>query len=312
MGKKENLEPPKAEEVNGGIENKEIYTAGATPFLYQSPYYLSCLSAFEQAGTRKSTPYIASYSADFNNQPLSYSVEEANPAFNMQVYGNDNQTEAIRPANPYLAAFCGANDNQPLPYYPGKANPVFAKIEDETKPNLEEVKKSQESPKADLSSAPEEVRYFKKRPFVMILILILSLVCLALPIVSSLALVEDFVDLEVDVLAIADVFEGDITLDTLVDNLEIILLIVVMILALVLVLKALFALITKKKCGFGLIAFITLLVVLCFAVNSNLDLIDDFAGEISKVLENYALLALIAIPLVIFILSGLTYKKINK
>ena len=122
-------------------------------------------------------------------------------------------------------------------------------------------------------------------------------------------MVSDFVDIDVDILAIADIFEGDLGLDTLTDNLPIIILAVFMVFALILTLILLFALLGKKRKRFGIIALITFLLAAAFLV-ATFEI--DFTALIDSIADiDYGIFALIGCPLLVFILSGLSYKKLK-
>lgn len=205
---------------------------------------------------------------------------------------------------PYAAAYDAANASVPLTYdnssesNPGFDEVIYGASAEAAKPVKKEKVKANKPKKAS-----------GKRIIALLLALILAVVALAIPVVSSLELVSDFVDIDVDILAIADIFEGDLGLDTLTDNLPIIILAVFMVFALILTLILLFALLGKKRKRFGIIALITFLLAAAFLVAT---FEFDFTALIDSIADiDYGIFALIGCPLLVFILSGLSYKKLK-
>lgn len=226
------------------------------PRLEDSPYYQTCVNAFEHDHCKVIRPYEAAFIADYNGMPLSYDVAEVNPKFLDQVYGTYAQEpEAV------CAEEC-----------------IVTKI-------------------------------IKRRGLVLALILILSLAALALPIISSLALLPEYINIGVDVLNIADIFGGELGLETITNNLPILLVAVYLLFALILVIVSLCALFIRKKKHFFVFALLALVAAVAFVLSI-------FGFDFNAVFEgiadlDYGIYGLVACPLLILILSCLSYKKIE-
>ena len=158
---------------------------------------------------------------------------------------------------------------------------------------------------------------FRKRGFVLVLVLILALAALAVPIVSSLELVEDYIDIGTDVLSVQDIVSGDLGFSILTDNWDVWILCVYMLFAAVLVLKVLFALITKGRRKFALTAFMLVLLAIVYIAaaqfNFDFDAMTDAVNDIGGLLGdiNYGVYAMAGCPLIVFLISGLVYKRIK-
>ncbi len=157
---------------------------------------------------------------------------------------------------------------------------------------------------------------YKKRVVVLILILVLAIVSIGVPIVSSLKLLEEHIDIGVDILGVADLFADGFSFDIIKDNISVWVLGVYMLVALILVLKGLFALLVRGKKRFGLAAIITLLLGVVFILaefDFDFELIGELAGEPKLLAEtiDYGVYAMVGAPLLILILSLFTYKKKN-
>ena len=159
-------------------------------------------------------------------------------------------------------------------------------------------------------SAPSvEKRYFKKRLLPLLLILILALVGLAVPIVSSLQLVDEYINIEADILDIVDIFNNGFSLDAITDNIPLLALAVFLILSLILALKALFAVFGKKKRGFAILAILTVIVAAVFVLAMYEFDFEFLLTDIAAL--DYGFYALIGCPLLVFLLSLFAYKKLN-
>ncbi len=225
------------------------------PRLEDSPYYQTCIDAFEHDDAKVIRPYQAAFIADYNGMPLSYDVAEGNPKFLEQVYGVYDQEDEETPAQT-----------------------IITKI-------------------------------VKRRGLVLLLILVFSLLALAVPILSSLALLPDYIDIGVDIFKIADIFGGELGLEVITNNLPILLVALYMLFALILTIVSLLALCTRKKKSFFFVALLALLAAVAFV----LAIFEfDFNGVLENIADlNYGIYGLVACPLLILILSCLSYKKIK-
>ena len=308
-------------------ENKqEVFPNDVTHFIKESPYYLSCCEAFEQKNTRYVTPYKAAYWAAHNNTPLSYSAEEGNPSFHEVVYNEQRPQHYLGNMTPYMEAYCRANSEKPFPLVPNYANygymqvngqPILSEVphfvQEERSKQLEQDKEQEQIREQEQVQEDEpNTKYYKKRPIVMLLILILSIVCVAIPILTSLGTLSDIVDLEIDILEVSNI-ANDISLENIQsnDNIPLLLLSGFMIFALALMLNTLLALFSMMKHKFGLFALIAFIFAVGFILTYNPNILSDPMGEISYILENYARIAILGAPLVMFLMSRLSYKEIK-
>jgi len=157
----------------------------------------------------------------------------------------------------------------------------------------------------------KEITYLKKRPFMMILIIILSLICIAVPFVSSLELIKDYINIGYDVLSLTSIIQQEITLVTLTDNLAVILIAAYILVLALILFKAIFALIGRKNLRFALISFIAIIVVINLIIYINPNLFYNFSVEINSIINNYGLMAMLSLPFVIIITSKLSYSRLK-
>jgi len=233
-----------------------------------SPYYQTCVDAFAHDDTKVIRPYEAAFFADYNGQPLSYDPAEANPKFLEQVYSGYVQVE-----DPYIEQ----------PY-------VTQCIQEQTEGH------------------PAGAKVVKRRAIVILLLLVFSLLALAIPIVSSLAILPDYIDLDVDVLKIADAF-SELSLDAIKTNSPVIILAAYMLLSLILVIISLCALFIRKKKSFFIVALLALIAAVAFALSI---FKFDFNALLDKVTDlNYGIYGLIGCPILVLVLSFLAYKKLR-
>ena len=249
------------------IENKGKYNSRVNHFINQSPYYNSCLDAFEKSDAIKKSPYNTAYDAAKKDKFVDFTDDTD---FNDVIYGD----------------YSGASI---------QAEVTEVKIE-KAKPEKVKAKKT------------VQANYFKRRSVVMLLILLFSVVALAVPIVSSFEVLSD-IDIDVDILNITDIFDNEIGMDMIKDNLTIIMLAAFMLFALLITIKALCAMFCKKKVRFIFIG----VLVLIFAVAFLMSLFDfDFTAIIESIdTINYGIFAMIGCPLLVIILSGIAYKRIK-
>jgi len=201
---------------------------------------------------------------------------------------------------PYEAAFFADYNGAPLAYDPAEANPKF----------LEQVYGYLPAEEQVAIPASPAVKIVKRRAIILLLVLVFSLAALAIPIVSSLAILPDYIDIGVDLLKVADIFGGELGLEMITDNLPIVILAVFALLSLILVIISLCALFIRKKKSFSVVAVLALIAAVAFV----LAIFEfDFNALIDKVADlNYGIYGLIGCPLLVLILSCLAYKKINK
>ena len=157
---------------------------------------------------------------------------------------------------------------------------------------------------------------FRKRVIIILLVLILTLVALAVPIVSSLELASEYVNIDTDILAIPDLFEGDLGFGILTDNWDTWVLAVFMLAAAILVLKLLVAVLLKSRRRFMLASFVTLILAVAYLASTfsfDLEAIQDAVSDIGTFLGDlsYGVYAMIGCPLLAFILSPFAYRKIK-
>lgn len=150
-------------------------------------------------------------------------------------------------------------------------------------------------------------KYFKKRILPLLLILIFALVGIAIPIVSSFVLVEDYIDIDVDILDIVTVFDAGFSVDVLTDNIPLFALALFLLLSLILAFKALVAILGKKKRGFSILALLTFAVSIVFVLACYQF---DFQAIIEDIAAfDYGVYGLMACPLLAFVFSLFAYKK---
>jgi hypothetical protein len=208
---------------------------------------------------------------------------------------------------PYEAAFIADLNGMPLAYDPMESNPKFLDIVYGTDVEAE-AEVCVEQP-AKEKKAKGGVKLVKRRALVLFLVFLFSAIALAIPVISSLAILPDYINIGVDVLTIADIFGGELGLDTITDNLPIILTALFMVFSLISVIISLLALFTKKKKCFGIIALFALVAAVAFALAG---FQFDFNAAIGGIAGlDYGVYAMVGCPLLILILSLFGYKKIK-
>jgi hypothetical protein len=220
------------------------------------------------------------------------------------------QSESM-PVTPYVTAYTDAQTKHPLitPFTPFSARTaVFPKIA------VEEPKKAEEPEKTEALSvsAPvqaAEKRYFRKRSVILLLIFILSLAMLAVPVLSALEVLPEYINIGVDILAVTDLFADGFALDAITGNLPLVLTALYMVFALICVLHSFIAIAGKKKKSFGILLALTLAVALAFIFAS---LAFDINALIEDILAlNYGVYAMAACPALALILSIAAYKRLK-
>lgn len=155
----------------------------------------------------------------------------------------------------------------------------------------------------------KEKHYFRKRPLVLLLILVLSLLALALPILSALEVVPNYIDIGADIFAITDLFQDGFAFDVISDNLPIIIIGLYLIFALICVLHTLVALLGRKKKRFGIITALLLATGIAYVLASYTFDINAALAELGNL--NYGVYGILACPALALILSILAYKKLK-
>jgi len=155
---------------------------------------------------------------------------------------------------------------------------------------------------------------YKRRIVILILILVLAIVAAGVPIISSLELLKEYVDIGVDILGVPELFADGFSFAIITENMAVWVLGLYMLVALILVLKGLFALLARSKKRFGLAAIITLLLAVVFVAagyDFDFKLIAELASEPEFLTEtlDYGIYAMAGAPLLILILSIFAYKR---
>ncbi len=155
----------------------------------------------------------------------------------------------------------------------------------------------------------KENRYFTKRAFIMLLILVLGIVALAIPIVSTLSLLPDYIDIGVDIFSIPELLQGELAIEIITDNIPLLVTILYMLFALILIAHSLIALFGKKKKRFGIITSLVLAVAIAFVLSVFAFDFSKVIGEITKL--SWGVYGMLAAPALALILSLLAYKELK-
>lgn len=221
----------------------------------------------------------------------------------MNAFGHDN-SKMIRP---YEAAFIADYNGMPLCYDAAEANPRFLDVvygAEQASPQPSVV--GQEMQAAGIAPT---ARIFKRRAFMLILLLILSAVMLAIPILSSLALFPDYLNIGIDIFKITEMFQVELNLQTIQDYLPTIFTALFMLFALIATIASLCALFIRKKRNFIIIALLALIAAIAVILASYQF---DFQMLVEDIISlDYGMYALIACPVLVIIFSLFAYKKIK-
>lgn len=200
--------------------------------------------------------------------------------------------------SPYEKAYQDAQDLHPFV----QSDNVAAEVEAEEQDKVVQ-------PQADSKMLCKENRYFTKRPFIMLLILVLGLVAFAIPIVSALSLVPEYIDIGTNIFSITELFQGELALEIITDNIPLWITALYMVFALMLIAHSLIALLGKKKKRFGIITGLVLVIALAFVFSV---FAFDFARVISEITTlSWGVYGLMAAPALALILSLLAYKELK-
>ncbi|MGI6214156.1 MAG: hypothetical protein ACOYIQ_06400 [Christensenellales bacterium] len=162
-------------------------------------------------------------------------------------------------------------------------------------------------PKAAPAKAVKNGKSSKKRVLVIILVTLFALIGAAIPFVSSLGILSDYINIGQDILGIATIFAAPLTLESITANIPLIILaLYTLIIAIVFILSVI-SLFSSKRIGVGLLAFMAFVLGAGYLVTALPDLITLFV--IDGLFDEYGKLALVGLPLLIFIISTLRYKK---
>lgn len=147
----------------------------------------------------------------------------------------------------------------------------------------------------------------KKRIVLIMLATLLALVSVAIPFVSSFGVLPDYIDIGQDIITVDTLFSEAPTLDSITANIPLILLVLFTLFMAVILLLSVISIFSNKKIGIGLLAFIAFVLGVGYLIVALPDLVTYF--DTDGLLDEYGKLAMIALPLLIFIISGLRYKK---
>jgi len=148
-----------------------------------------------------------------------------------------------------------------------------------------------------------------KRYLLVILVVILALAGLAVPFVSSLGVVADYIDIGQDLLTIDTLFSETPTLESITADIPLIILALYALFMAIVFILSVVAIFSSKKIGVGLLAFISCVLGIGYLITALPDLVTYF--KIDGLLDEYGKLAMIGLPLLIMIFSSLRYKKIK-
>lgn len=248
------------------------------------------------------TPYLIANIAARNNAPISYGVSEQYPAFEVQPE-NDSIIGFTKDKQlPYFEAYFRAKSCNP--YY----LPPFNKYITE---------KKVEEPIIEVKEEKEKKIKSNKRSLVFFLLLVFSLICIAVPIISSLAIITEYIDIDEDILLVNEISFEDTSLtgigNTIIDNSALILLTLFGLASVILFVVILIALISNKKIKLFALAFSMLIFAFGFFLltNSNPRILEELSAELMNLTENYGILAMIAMPVLIILLSFFRYRKVE-
>ena len=147
----------------------------------------------------------------------------------------------------------------------------------------------------------------RKRYVLIILVALLALISVAIPFVSSMGVIADYIDIEQDVLAIDVLFSEAPTLESITAEIPLIILALYIIFMAIIFILSVIAIFNCKKIGVGLLAFISFVLGIGYLITILPDLITYF--NIDGLLDEYGKLGMIGLPLLIMIFSSLRYKK---
>jgi len=136
---------------------------------------------------------------------------------------------------------------------------------------------------------------------------LLALIGVAIPFVSSMGVIADYIDIEQDVLAIDVLFSEAPTLESITAEIPLIILALYIIFMAIIFILSVIAIFNCKKIGVGLLAFISFVLGIGYLITILPDLITYF--NIDGLLDEYGKLGMIGLPLLIMIFSSLRYKK---
>lgn len=207
----------------------------------------------------------------------------------------DAKDKAVKTeATPYVRAYLADNTTSVMPNF---VNP-YAEEQTPKEPIV------QVAPIAKAKSVPRKVQ---KKGIVIIIVALLALLCAALPFVSSLGFVEDYIDIGQDILTIDSLFSQTPTLESITAELPLIILSLYILFAVLTLILSLASLFSSKRIGLWLPAFIVLVLGIGYLVVNLPDLLTYFNAD--GLLDEYGKLAMIALPFLTLLISKFRYKK---
>ncbi len=153
----------------------------------------------------------------------------------------------------------------------------------------------------------QEAKTSKKRIVLIILVTLLALVSVGIPFVSSFGILSDYIDIGEDILTVDTLVSETPTMDSITASIPLILLVLFTLFMAIVLLLSIISIFSCKKIGIGLLAFIAFVLGVGYLITALPDLVTYF--DTDGLFDEYGKIAMIALPLLIFIISKLRYKK---
>lgn len=156
---------------------------------------------------------------------------------------------------------------------------------------------------------------YKKRAIILIIIFVLAVAALAMPILTSLEILPDYINVGENILTIPDLFGDGFSFEIITANWALWVLCIYTLVAALLVLKSLFAFLCRNKKRFFLITVIAILLTVVFIAagyDFEFKLLgtlvqEDMPGFLKSI--DYGIYAMAGAPLLILLLSAFAYKR---
>ncbi|MGI6213568.1 MAG: hypothetical protein ACOYIQ_03320 [Christensenellales bacterium] len=157
-------------------------------------------------------------------------------------------------------------------------------------------------------------KVYKKRVVVLLIMLVLAAIAIAMPVLTSLGILAEYVNVGVDILSVPDLFAGGFDFSIITANWAVWALCVYCLVVVIIILKLLLALVSKGKKGFAILSLIALVLAIVFvAAGYNFDFaaIGEAAQDPMALLGSldYSIYAMAGAPLLTLILGAFAYKK---